>query len=96
MLRIFTVMKRLFKKDCATWSDKKKIHLLFRKFGQSKQEKYANYILPRNPRELSFEATVFNSEKIFTEIAVLEPDKKVGRVTLLLLIISIESVKSSN
>ena len=95
---------RGFQKDCAAWSDEKKIRLLLRKFGQSKHEKYANCILLRNPGEISIEETVLILKKnicaekfsIQHKMAVLKSDKKVGRSTLLFLGLSLESVKGSN
>ena len=56
---------------------------LFVKFGQSERKMHANYILPRNPGDISFEETVLilkkYEEKISlfnTNIVVLKPDKK--------------------
>ena len=77
--------EKVFQKECATWSEEKKIHLLLMKFGPSKHKKYANYMLLRNPREISFEETP-NSEKnwwgekfsIQQVMVVLKPDKKRG------------------
>ena len=60
----FCYYEEIFKKDCAAWSDEKKIRLLLEKFCQNEHEKNTNYILPRNPGEISFVET-FNSEKIF-------------------------------
>ena len=54
----FHCYDKVFQKESTTWSDKKKIHMLLRKFGKSKHEKYANYILLRNPGEISFEETI--------------------------------------
>ena len=47
---IFAVMERFFKKIALHGWTKRKC-LLLEKIGQSKHEKYANYILPRNPGE---------------------------------------------
>ena len=52
-----------FQKDCDTWSDEKKICSLLENLDQSKHEKYANYILARNPGEISFEETVLIQKK---------------------------------
>ena len=54
----FHCYKEFFQKDCTTWSEEKKIHLLLVKFSQSEHEQYANYILPRNHGEILFEETV--------------------------------------
>ena len=51
-----------FQNDCTTWSEEKK-------FGQSEREKYANYILPRNPGEISFKETVLILKKNCGEIS---------------------------
>ena len=56
-----------FPKDCITRSDEKKICQLLEKFDQSDYEKYANYILPRKSREISFEDTVLFLKKIFVD-----------------------------
>ena len=38
---------------------RKKVRLLLSKFKTTKQEKYVNYILPKNPRDISFHKNIF-------------------------------------
>ena len=65
--------------------DEKKIRLLLEKFSQNEHKKYANNIIPKNPREISFEEIVLILKNILEEkfsiqhyMAVLKPDKKGG------------------
>ena len=51
---------KLFFKDHATWPVEKKIRLLLRKFDHSE---HANYVLSRNPGEISCEDTVLILKK---------------------------------
>ena len=53
----FESMKK-FQKDCVTWSDGKKVRSILGKFGAVEHEKYANFILPRHPGEISFQETI--------------------------------------
>ena len=46
---------------------KKKVQLLLVKFGTVEHKKYANYILPRDPGEISFQETRQILTKIFGE-----------------------------
>ncbi|CAH8596687.1 unnamed protein product [Schistosoma turkestanicum] len=55
----------LFKVDFADKDDSWKVRLLLRKLGPSELDKYRNYILPQNPRDRSFDATVQSLSKLF-------------------------------
>ena len=63
----FRRYEEIFKNDCKTWTDEKKVRLLLGKFGAIEHEKYANYILPKNPGEISFQETIQLLTKIFGE-----------------------------
>ena len=67
----FRRYKDIFKKDCLIWSDGKKVSLLFSKFGAIRHEKYADYILPKNPRNISFQETIFLLTEIFSKSSSL-------------------------
>ena len=55
----------LFKVDLADRDDSWKVRLLLRKLGPSELDKYCNYILPQNPRDRSFDATVQTLSQLF-------------------------------
>ena len=55
----------IFKRDCLHWNDEKKVHLLLRKLSPLEHEKYANFLLPKIPYEISFDETVLILPKIF-------------------------------
>ena len=57
----------IFKEDYLTWPDEIKVQLLLYKFGATEHEKYSNYILPKNPGDISFRKTLFLLTKIFGE-----------------------------
>ena len=90
--------EKVFKKDCTTWSDEKKICLLLGKFRQSEHEKYANYILPRNhlKRLLILKKIFREKSSLFNTRLVLKPDKKCwGYCTTFARIVNRECKKSS-
>ena len=66
----------VFLKDCAMWSDKKKIYQLLGKFNQREHEKYAHYIFPRNPGEILFEKTVLILKNIWRKVPYLTQDNR--------------------
>ncbi|CAI2738976.1 unnamed protein product [Dicrocoelium dendriticum] len=55
----------LLKIDGRGLGDAAQVRLLLRKLGSQEYEKYANYILPKNPRDLSLDDTVKNLTRIF-------------------------------
>nr|VZH96691.1 unnamed protein product [Spirometra erinaceieuropaei] len=55
----------LFSVDLAAQDDAWKIRLLLRKLGPAEHERYANFILPKNPREVAFKDTVETLSQIF-------------------------------
>ncbi|BHF76518.1 hypothetical protein SprV_0501961600 [Sparganum proliferum] len=55
----------LFSVDLAAQDDAWKVRLLLRKLGLAEHERYANFILPRNPREVTFKDTVQTLSQIF-------------------------------
>nr|VZI25908.1 unnamed protein product [Spirometra erinaceieuropaei] len=57
----------LFSVDLAAQDDAWKVRLLLRKLGPAKHERYANFILPKNPREVAFKDTVQTLSQIFGE-----------------------------
>ena len=74
---------------------KRKYISLLGKFGQSKHEKYANNVLPRNTvRKLS--EKIFVDKNSTQDGSALTWKKKVGRIILLLLGLSIECLKGLN
>ena len=50
----FRWYKSIFEKDCEKWSNEKKVRLLLGKFGAAEHEKYVNFILLRQPGEVTF------------------------------------------
>nr|VZI47648.1 unnamed protein product [Spirometra erinaceieuropaei] len=57
----------LFSVDLAAQDDAWKVRLLLRKLGPAEHERYANFILPKNPREVTFKDTVQTLSQIFDE-----------------------------
>nr|VZI25731.1 unnamed protein product [Spirometra erinaceieuropaei] len=57
----------LFSVDLAAQDDAWKVRLLLRKLGPAEHERYANFILPKNPREVAFKDTVHTLSQIFGE-----------------------------
>ncbi|BHF66428.1 hypothetical protein SprV_0200944500 [Sparganum proliferum] len=57
----------LFSVDLAAQDDAWKVRLLLRKLGPAEHERYANFILPKNPREVTFKDTVQTLSQIFGE-----------------------------
>ncbi|BHF79495.1 hypothetical protein SprV_0702261500 [Sparganum proliferum] len=55
----------LFSVDLAAQDDAWKVRLLLRKLGPAEHERYANFILPKNPREVTFKDTVQTLSQIF-------------------------------
>ncbi|BHF82499.1 hypothetical protein SprV_0802563700 [Sparganum proliferum] len=59
--------ENLFSVDLAAQDDAWKVGLLFRKLCPAEHELYANFILPKNPREVTFKDTVQTLSQIFGE-----------------------------
>nr|VZI47096.1 unnamed protein product [Spirometra erinaceieuropaei] len=57
----------LFSVDLAAQDDAWKVRLLLRKLGPAEHERYANFLLPKNPREVAFTDTVKTLSQIFGE-----------------------------
>nr|VZI49261.1 unnamed protein product [Spirometra erinaceieuropaei] len=57
----------LFSVDLAAQDDAWKVRLLLRKLDAAEHERYANFILPKNPREVAFKDTVETLSQIFGE-----------------------------
>lgn len=57
----------VFNVDLETFDDAAKVRVLLRKLGTIEHERYTNYILPKNPRDISFEETVKILSQIFGE-----------------------------
>ncbi|CAH8546802.1 unnamed protein product [Schistosoma rodhaini] len=57
----------VFNVDLETFDDAAKVRVLLRKLGTIEHERYTNYILPKNPRDISFEETVKMLSQIFGE-----------------------------
>nr|VZI45565.1 unnamed protein product [Spirometra erinaceieuropaei] len=57
----------LFSVDLAAQDDAWEVRLLLRKLGPAEHEHYANFILPKNPREVAFKDTVQTLSQIFGE-----------------------------
>ncbi|CAH8671840.1 unnamed protein product [Schistosoma bovis] len=55
----------LFKVDFVDRDDSWKVRLLLRKLGPSELDKYCNFILPQNPRDRSFDATIQSLSQLF-------------------------------
>ncbi|CAH8597340.1 unnamed protein product [Dicrocoelium dendriticum] len=57
----------LFTVDLACQDDAWKVRLLLRKLGTLEHQRYTNFILPRNPRDVTFDDTVRTLSQIFGE-----------------------------
>ncbi|BHF84439.1 hypothetical protein SprV_0902759000 [Sparganum proliferum] len=57
----------LFSVDLAAQDDAWKVRLLLRKLCTAEHERYDNFILPKNPREITFKDTVKTLSQIFDE-----------------------------
>ncbi|CAI2724010.1 unnamed protein product [Schistosoma spindalis] len=57
----------IFRVECSNLDDAAKVRLLLRRLGTREYNKYVNFILPRNPRDLSFKETVQILSDIFGE-----------------------------
>ncbi|BHF85153.1 hypothetical protein SprV_1002831400 [Sparganum proliferum] len=57
----------MFSVDLAAQDDAWKVRLLLRKLGPAEHERYANFILPKNAREVTFKDTVKTLSQIFGE-----------------------------
>lgn len=57
--------KDLFDLDCKNLVEGEKVRLLLRKLNTIEHEKYVNFILPKQPREIKFDATIENLSKLF-------------------------------
>ena len=55
----------LFRVDFADKDDAWKVRLLLRKLGPSELDKYCNLILPQNPRDRTFDATIQSLSQLF-------------------------------
>ncbi|BHF79290.1 hypothetical protein SprV_0602241000 [Sparganum proliferum] len=55
----------MFSVDLAAQDDAWKVRFLLRKLGPAEHERYANFILPKNPREVTFKDTVQTLSQIF-------------------------------
>ncbi|BHF67895.1 hypothetical protein SprV_0301092400 [Sparganum proliferum] len=58
----------LFSVDLAAQDDAWKIRLALRKLGPAEHKRYANFILPRNPREVTLKDTVQTLSQIFARL----------------------------
>nr|VZI12977.1 unnamed protein product [Spirometra erinaceieuropaei] len=61
----YKLYEDLFSVDLAAQDDAWKVRLLLRKLGPAEHDRYANFILPKNPRELAFKDTVGTLSQIF-------------------------------
>ncbi|BHF76603.1 hypothetical protein SprV_0501970200 [Sparganum proliferum] len=57
----------LFSVNLAAQDNAWKVRLLLRKLGPAEHERYANFILPKNPREVTFKDTVQTLSQMFGE-----------------------------
>ncbi|CAH8856144.1 unnamed protein product [Trichobilharzia szidati] len=63
----FNRYEDVFRIECHMFDDAAKVRLLLRKLGTVEHNRYVNFILPKNPRELSFDETVTVLSQIFGE-----------------------------
>ncbi|BHF75116.1 hypothetical protein SprV_0501821100 [Sparganum proliferum] len=59
--------ENMFSVDLAAQDDAWKVRLQLRKLGPVEHERYANFILPKNPREVTFKDTVQTLSQIFRD-----------------------------
>ena len=62
----FMRCEEIFRNECKTWIDKKKVRLLLRKLPPTEHEKYCNYILPEKTGMKQF----WFCQKIFVKKAL--------------------------
>ncbi|KER19644.1 hypothetical protein T265_11641 [Opisthorchis viverrini] len=67
----FQKYEDIFRVELANQDDSWKVRLLLRKLGAVEHERYSNFVLPKNPREFSFDETVRTLTQIFGEQASL-------------------------
>ncbi|CAH8549162.1 unnamed protein product [Schistosoma turkestanicum] len=63
----FKKYEDLFKVDLNNLDDATKVRILLRKLGTIEHERYSNFILPKNSRDFSFDATIDTLSQIFSE-----------------------------
>ncbi|CAH8439890.1 unnamed protein product [Schistosoma rodhaini] len=63
----FGRIEDIFRVEFAAMVDAKKVRLLLQKLGPNEHQKYKNHILPKHPREISFDETVNILNKMFGE-----------------------------
>ena len=63
----FSRFEDLFRVEFKDQADNWKVRLLLRKLGSSEHDRYANYILPKHPRDYNFDETVETMRQIFGE-----------------------------
>ncbi|CAH8601572.1 unnamed protein product [Schistosoma rodhaini] len=63
----FGRIEDIFRVEFAAMEDTKKVRLLLQKLGPNEHQKYKNHILPKHPREISFDETVNILNKMFSE-----------------------------
>lgn len=67
----FQKYEDVFRLELAKQEDSWRVRLLLRKLGAVEHERYSNFVLPKNPREFSFDQTVQTLTQIFGEQASL-------------------------
>ncbi|CAH8623518.1 unnamed protein product [Schistosoma rodhaini] len=63
----FKKYEDLFHIDLCRLDDASKVRILLRKLGTTEHERYSNFILPKNPRDFSFDETIQTLSQIFGE-----------------------------
>ncbi|CAI2725915.1 unnamed protein product [Schistosoma spindalis] len=63
----FKKYEDLFYIDLCKLDDASKVRILLRKLGTMEYERYSNFILPKNPRDFSFDETIKTLSQIFGE-----------------------------
>lgn len=63
----FGRIEDIFRVEFAAMEDTKRVRLLLQKLGPNEHQKYKNHILPKHPREISFDETVNILNKMFCE-----------------------------
>nr|VZI52018.1 unnamed protein product [Spirometra erinaceieuropaei] len=66
----------LFSVDLSAQDDAWKVVLLLRKLGSAEHERYANFILPKDPREVIFKDTAQTLSQIFVDQHRFRPERK--------------------
>ena len=67
----YKMYEDIFTIDLAHLDDAQMVQKLLHKLGTSEHEKYVNYILPKNPRDLSFDQTISILKQMFGEQTLL-------------------------